>query len=200
MLVDARRVGDSLHLVATEGFPVAEPMPGPAVDGPPVTGTVVEEPVEPAPAVPFPEGPVPCDEVLHPIGPSSPEATLLVTLPATGDLEPTHAAEVVATLGLLLVILGVARRARPSGAAIAVGLYIGAAYFFTSSTSFANPAVTMARTLSDTFAGIAPRSTPAFVVCQLIGLVTALAVAAVLFSRLDEDASAVVVPHEGERL
>jgi glycerol uptake facilitator-like aquaporin len=104
--------------------------------------------------------------------------------------------EVVATLGLLLVIFGVVRGGRASAAPFAVGAYIGAAYFFTSSTSFANPAVTVARTLSATFAGISPRSAPAFIVCQLIGLVVAVALVAVVFVRPEARASSVVVPHE----
>ncbi len=85
--------------------------------------------------------------------------------------------EVVATFGLLLVILGVARSARPAAAPYAVAAYIGGAYFFTSSTSFANPAVTVARTLSESFAGIAPASVPAFVTAQIAGAGLALALA-----------------------
>ena len=81
--------------------------------------------------------------------------------------------EVVATVGLLLVIHGCVRTGRASVVAFAVGLWIGGAYFFTSSTSFANPAVTIARTLSDTFAGIKPSSAPMFIVMQLIGGVLA---------------------------
>ncbi|HUR76888.1 MAG TPA: MIP/aquaporin family protein [Acidimicrobiales bacterium] len=77
--------------------------------------------------------------------------------------------EVVATVGLLVVIFGVVRSGRGSAAPLAVGGYIGAAYFFTSSTSFANPAVTVGRMFSDTFAGIAPASAPAFVLSQLVG-------------------------------
>ncbi len=77
--------------------------------------------------------------------------------------------EVVATLGLVAVIFGVMRSGRGPLMAFAVGGYIIAAYWFTSSTSFANPAVTMARTLSDTFAGIAPGSVPGFIAMQLIG-------------------------------
>ena len=77
--------------------------------------------------------------------------------------------EVVATLGLVVVIFGVVRGGRPQRVAVAVGAYITAAYWFTSSTSFANPAVTIARTLSNTFAGIAPASAPAFVAMQLLG-------------------------------
>lgn len=86
-------------------------------------------------------------------------------------------AEGVATFGLLIVIFGIVRRGNPAMVAFAVGGYIGGAYWFTSSTSFANPAVTMARTLSDTFAGIDPASAPGFVLAQL--LATGLAVAAV---------------------
>ena len=77
--------------------------------------------------------------------------------------------EVVATVGLLLVIHGCVRGGRASVVAFAVGVWIGGAYFFTSSTSFANPAVTIARTMSDTFAGIKPSSAPMFIVMQLIG-------------------------------
>lgn len=78
-------------------------------------------------------------------------------------------AEVVATAGLVSVIFALARTGRTAAVPGAVGVYIGAAYFFTSSTSFANPAITVGRTLSDSFAGIAPASVPAFVVAQLIG-------------------------------
>ena len=81
--------------------------------------------------------------------------------------------EVVATAGLLLVIHGCVRSGRADVVAVAVGVWIGGAYFFTSSTSFANPAVTVARTLSDTFAGIAPASAPMFIAMQLIGAVVA---------------------------
>lgn len=87
---------------------------------------------------------------------------------------PHLLAEVVATVGLLLVIHGALRTGRIETVAIAVGGYITAAYWFTSSTSFANPAVTVGRTLSDTFAGIAPSSVPAFVAAQLVGGVLAL--------------------------
>jgi arsenate reductase len=78
-------------------------------------------------------------------------------------------AEVVATFGLVVVIFGVVRSGRAAHVAYAVGAYITAAYFFTSSTSFANPAVTIGRTLSDTFAGIAPASVGPFVLAQLAG-------------------------------
>ena len=78
--------------------------------------------------------------------------------------------EVVATVGLLLVVFGTVRSGRADRVAVAVGGYIAAAYWFTSSTSFANPAVTIARTITDTFAGIAPSSAPAFILAQLLGV------------------------------
>ena len=83
-------------------------------------------------------------------------------------------AEAVATFGLLLTILGVVSRT-PTAVPYAVGLYIISAYWFTASTSFANPAVTIARSLSDTFAGIAPHGVPAFIAAQLFGATVALA-------------------------
>jgi arsenate reductase len=89
--------------------------------------------------------------------------------------------EVVATFGLVLVILGVVRSGRTAAAPYAVAGYIAAAYWFTSSTSFANPAVTASRTLTDTFAGIAPASAPAFVAAQLAGAVSAIVLARFLF-------------------
>lgn len=92
-------------------------------------------------------------------------------------------AEVVATFGLLLTVFGVVRSGRGNIAAFAVGAYIGGAYFFTSSTSFANPAVTVARTLSNTFAGIEPSSAPAFIAAQLVGTAVAFATIRVLYPR-----------------
>jgi glycerol uptake facilitator-like aquaporin len=85
-------------------------------------------------------------------------------------------AEFVATFGLLLTIFGCVARA-PGAVAWAVGLYITSAYWFTASTSFANPAVTLARALTDTFAGIAPAGAPAFIAAQLLGALAALPVA-----------------------
>jgi len=85
-------------------------------------------------------------------------------------------AEFVATFGLLLTVLGCRKRPQQT-VAYAVGLYITAAYWFTASTSFANPAVSVARSLSDTFAGIAPPGVPAFVAAQLLGGLAALALA-----------------------
>jgi arsenate reductase len=89
--------------------------------------------------------------------------------------------EVVATSGLLLVIHGCVRTGRASVVAFAVGLWIGGAYWFTSSTSFANPALTIARTLSDSFAGIDPGSAPMFIVMQLVGTLLAFALIRFLF-------------------
>ncbi|MFG2772399.1 aquaporin [Streptomyces sp. NPDC048350] len=91
--------------------------------------------------------------------------------------------EVVATAGLILLIFGLARTDRLRFAPVAVASYIGAAYWFTSSTSFANPAVTIGRAFTDTFAGIAPVSVPAFIGMQLIGAVVGLALVAVIFMR-----------------
>ncbi len=90
-------------------------------------------------------------------------------------------AEVVATLGLVLIVFGSLRTGRSETVAFAVGGYITAAYWFTSSTSFANPAVTVARMLSDTFAGIAPGSVPAFLMMQVIGGVLALGLVHLIF-------------------
>ncbi|MET0600471.1 MAG: MIP/aquaporin family protein [Baekduia sp.] len=108
-------------------------------------------------------------------------------------------AEVVATTGLLLVIFSLARTGRGATAPAAVGAYIGAAYFFTSSTSFANPAITVGRMFSDTFAGIAPASAPAYVVAQLVGGVTAIGLIRTLYPGITPDAVAdVVIPHPAE--
>lgn len=89
--------------------------------------------------------------------------------------------EVVATFGLLIVIFGVVRSGRMSAVPVAVAGYIGAAYWFTSSTSFANPAVTVARTLSDSFAGIRPASVPVFLLAQLLAVALATGTARILF-------------------
>ncbi|MFE2283199.1 aquaporin [Streptomyces sp. NPDC059443] len=98
--------------------------------------------------------------------------------------------EVVATAGLILLIFGLARTDRLRFAPVAVASYIGAAYWFTSSTSFANPAVTIGRAFTDTFAGIAPASVPAFVGVQLVGAVVGLALVAVIFMRGTTDSGA----------
>jgi arsenate reductase len=106
-------------------------------------------------------------------------------------------AEVIATLGLLLVIFSLARTGRSATAPAAVGAYIGAAYWFTSSTSFANPAITVGRMFSDTFAGIAPASVPAFVIAQLVGGVVAIVAIRVLYPRLTAaEAADAVYPHD----
>jgi protein-tyrosine-phosphatase len=88
--------------------------------------------------------------------------------------------EFVATFGLVLTILGTVRH-RPRAVAASVGLYISAAYWFTSSTNFANPAITLVRSLSDTFAGIAPQDVPMFIIAQMAGAIAATVVAGVLF-------------------
>ena len=91
--------------------------------------------------------------------------------------------EVVATVGLLLVIQGCVRGGRAAAVPFAVGAWIGAAYWFTSSTSFANPAVTIARTMSDSFAGIKPSSAPMFIVMQLVGAAVAFVLIRFLYPR-----------------
>jgi arsenate reductase len=107
--------------------------------------------------------------------------------------------EGVATLGLVLVIFALARSGRGRNAAAAVGAYIGAAYFFTSSTSFANPAITVGRMFSNTFAGIAPASAPGFIGAQLVGGVVAVGVIKLLYPEVTPaEAGNVVVPHTGD--
>jgi glycerol uptake facilitator-like aquaporin len=105
--------------------------------------------------------------------------------------------EIVATVGLLLVIFSLARSGRSRSTPAAVGAYIGAAYFFTSSTSFANPAITVGRMFSDTFAGIAPSSVPSFVGAQIVGAGVAVVVISTLYPHMGRAAAArVVVPHQ----
>jgi arsenate reductase len=109
-------------------------------------------------------------------------------------------AEAIATAGLLLLIFSLARTRRAASAPAAVGAYIGAAYFFTSSTSFANPAIAIGRMFSDTFAGIAPASVPAFVLAQLLGGAGAMLALRVLYPDVSPaDAAAVVLPHDRQR-
>ncbi|MFP5317704.1 MAG: aquaporin [Acidimicrobiia bacterium] len=127
---------------------------------------------------------------------SLPAIELSTTTRSSGAL---RLSEVVATFGLLLVIFGVVRSGRTTAAPFAVAAYIGAAYFATSSTSFANPAVTVARTLSDTFTGIAWRSAPAFVAAQLTGAVLAVGAVRVLYPTVASVAPDVIVPHGGAR-
>ncbi|WP_211370547.1 MIP/aquaporin family protein [Nonomuraea turkmeniaca] len=107
--------------------------------------------------------------------------------------------EVVATAGLVLVIFCLTRSGRTAVAPLAVGGYIGAAYWFTSSTSFANPAVTVGRAFSDTFAGIAPASLPGFIAAQAVGGLIGLALVHGLFGRPTVRTEGPVVPHEGTR-
>jgi glycerol uptake facilitator-like aquaporin len=105
-------------------------------------------------------------------------------------------AEVIATLGLLLVIFSLARTKRASAAPAAVGAYIGAAYFFTSSTSFANPAIAIGRMFSDTFAGIAPASVPGYVIAELVGGIAAIVVLRTLYPDVTaQEAADVIMPH-----
>lgn len=94
--------------------------------------------------------------------------------------------EMIATFGLLLTILGTAR-SRPGHIPASVALYITAAYWFTSSTSFANPAITVARSLSDSFAGIAPASVPAFVAAQFAGAIAAHLVSGAVFPDMPKE-------------
>jgi arsenate reductase len=112
----------------------------------------------------------------------------------TRSAGPLWLAEVVATFGLVVVIFGVVRSGRASAAPFAVGAYIGGAYFFTASTSFANPAVTAGRMLSNTFAGIRPSSVPPFVVAQLVGAALAVLAIRVLYPGVRREAADVVLP------
>jgi glycerol uptake facilitator-like aquaporin len=105
--------------------------------------------------------------------------------------------ESVATFGLLAVIWGTSRR-RSSAVPFAVGAYIASAYWFTSSTSFANPAVTLARMLTDTFAGIRPADVPGFLVAQIVGAVSATALFRWLLPPLSTAAEHVAVVHQSK--
>lgn len=121
-----------------------------------------------------------------------------ISIATTHRASPSHLfAEVIATLGLLLVIFALARTRRGNLAPAAVGAYIGAAYFFTSSTSFANPAISIGRIFSDSFAGIAPASVPAFVAAQLVGGAVAIGVIRSLYPDVSpEEAAEIMVPHD----
>jgi arsenate reductase len=120
-------------------------------------------------------------------------ANLMFELPAVEWSTKTRSSgalwlsEVVATVGLLLVIHGCVRTGRGSAVPYAVGVWIGGAYWFTSSTSFANPAVTIARTLSDSFAGIRPSSAPMFILMQLAGAVLAFGLIRYLYPGRESD-------------
>lgn len=120
-----------------------------------------------------------------------------VTISTHHRASPGHLlSELIATAGLLLVIFSLARTRRAAAAPAAVGAYIGAAYFFTSSTSFANPAITVGRVFSNTFAGIAPASVPGFIVAQVLGAALAVVLVRVLYPDLTaEEAARAVVPH-----
>jgi glycerol uptake facilitator-like aquaporin len=124
-------------------------------------------------------------------------ATPAVSISAKQRASAAHfLSEVIATTGLLLVIFALARTGRARTAPAAVGAYIGAAYFFTSSTSFANPAITVGRMFSDSFAGIAPSSAPAFIAAQIAGGVLAVGLVRALYPRITAaEASEVIVPH-----
>ncbi|MGS2589504.1 aquaporin [Streptomyces hebeiensis] len=116
---------------------------------------------------------------------------------STHDRSASHLwlGEMVATAGLILLIFGLNRIGRASLAPAAVASYIGAAYWFTSSTSFANPAVTIGRAFTDTFAGIAPASVSPFIAAQLAGAVLGLGVVIAVYGRPASAGDEVVVPH-----
>jgi glycerol uptake facilitator-like aquaporin len=120
-----------------------------------------------------------------------------ITELATTERDGAHLllGEVVATAGLVALIFALARTGRGVLAAPAVGAYIGAAYWFTSSTSFANPAVTVGRMFSDTFAGIDPTSVPGFVAAQIVGAAAAVSLVRYLYPGVGDVADDVVVPH-----
>ena len=120
-----------------------------------------------------------------------------VSLSTHDRASPAHfLSEIMATAGLILVIFSLARSGRSRSAPAAVGAYIGAAYFFTSSTSFANPAITVGRMFSNTFAGIAPASVPSFIVAQVVGGAVAVVIIKVLYPDITPaEASDIMVPH-----
>ena len=128
-------------------------------------------------------------------------ARAAVSISAKHRATPAHfLSEVIATLGLILVIFALARSGRSRSAPAAVGAYIGAAYFFTSSTSFANPAITIGRMFSDTFAGIAPSSVPAFIAAQILGGALGVVVIRALYPRLTpEQAADILFPHHASQ-
>jgi glycerol uptake facilitator-like aquaporin len=129
-------------------------------------------------------------------------ANLMFALPAV-SISVKHRAtaahflsETIATLGLMLVIFALARSGRSRATPAAVGAYIGAAYFFTSSASFANPAITIGRMFSDTFAGIAPSSAPTFIAAQVVGGILAIGLVRLLYPGMTPaEAADVTVPH-----
>ncbi len=121
-----------------------------------------------------------------------------VTISAKQRATGAHAlSEVIATAGLLLVIFALARTGRAASAPAAVGAYIGAAYWFTASTSFANPAITIGRMFSNTFAGIAPSSVPAFIAAQVGGGIAGVIIIRLLYPALTPaQAATIVIPRE----
>jgi glycerol uptake facilitator-like aquaporin len=122
------------------------------------------------------------------------DLTVLSTKPRIGSY--LLVAELVATAGLVALIFALARTGRGALAAPAVGAYIGAAYWFTASTSFANPAVTIGRMFSDTFAGIDPASVPGFIGAQVVGGLVGVVLVRYLFPDVGSAAGDVVVPHQ----
>ncbi|TMD99360.1 MAG: aquaporin family protein [Chloroflexi bacterium] len=133
-------------------------------------------------------------------------ANLMFSLPAVSIAEHARSSsnlwlgEVVATFGLLLVVFGVVRSGRTATVPFAVGAYITGAYWFTSSTSFANPAVTVGRMFSNTFAGIAPASVAAFVAAQLVGAAVAVGTIRLLWPDIAAVAGMAVVPHDSNEV
>jgi glycerol uptake facilitator-like aquaporin len=128
-------------------------------------------------------------------------ANVMFDLPAISIATTTRSSpglvisEIVATFGLVALIFGMVRAGSQAHIPYAVGGYIAGAYFFTASTSFANPAVTLVRTLSDTFAGIRPVDVGPYVVAQLVGMGIAVVTIAYLYPQRTHDAGEVVVPH-----
>src|ERR1700733_12706742 len=120
-----------------------------------------------------------------------------VSISVKDRASPAHfLSEVIATVGLMLVIFALARSGRSRTTPAAVGAYIGAAYFFTSSASFANPAITIGRMFSDTFAGIAPSSVPSFIAAQIIGGALAVVLIRTLYPGVTPaEAADIMVPH-----
>jgi len=127
-------------------------------------------------------------------------AKAFVSISAKHRASPAHFfSEVVATLGLMLVIFSLTRTRRGAAAPAAVGAYIAAAYFFTSSTSFANPAISIGRMFSNTFAGIAPSSVPSFIAAQIVGGFAAVGLLRVLYPDVTpEEAAEVMLPHNDQ--
>jgi glycerol uptake facilitator-like aquaporin len=110
---------------------------------------------------------------------------------------PHFLSEIIATLGLILVIFALARSGRSRVTPAAVGAYIGAAYFFTSSASFANPAITIGRMFSNTFAGIAPAAAPVYIAAQVVGGILAIGLVRLLYPNLTAgEAADVMLPHD----